>query len=289
MANTPPSGSGPVLIMGVVNVTPDSFSDGGEFATADAAIAHGRRLRADGADILDIGGEATNPRAEPVSTEIELERVIPVVTALAGDGAKVSIDTTKAAVARAAVHAGASIVNDVSAGQFDPEMARTIGDLVATHGVTYIAGHLRGTSLAEVFAAEAAIGWRRVAAELADRLAQLPPAVRENSWIDPGIGFGKGSDPEGNLALLRHAGDIGREVGRPVVVGPSRKRFLRRLIARSTEPGAPHDGAGLGADVLALDVASIAACLGAVRGGALMVRAHNVALLRAALAVYTKI
>ncbi len=286
MAITTPSGSGRlVLIMGVVNVTPDSFSDGGEFATADAAIAHGRKLRADGADILDVGGEATNPRAEPVSTEIELERVIPVVTALAGDGAKVSIDTTKAAVARAAVIAGASIVNDVSAGQFDPEMARTIGDLVTTRGVTYIAGHLRGTSLAEVFASEAAIGWRRVAAELADRLAQLPPAVRESSWIDPGIGFGKGSDPDGNLELLRHAGDIGREVGRPVVVGPSRKRFLRRLIARATEPGA----VGLDADTLALDVASIAACLGAVRSGALVVRAHNVALLRAALAVYTKI
>lgn len=279
MAITTPSGSGRlVLIMGVVNVTPDSFSDGGEFGDADAAIAHGRKLRAEGADILDVGGEATNPRAEPVSTEVELERVIPVVTALAGDGLKVSIDTTKAAVARAAVHAGATIVNDVSGGQFDPDMARTIGDLVSTRGVTYIAGHLRGKTLAEVFHTEGSIGWRRVAAELADRLAQLPAAVRENSWVDPGIGFGKGSDPDGNVELLRHAGDIGREVGRPVVVGPSRKRFLRRLL-----------GAGLDSDALALDIASIAACLGAVRGGALVLRSHNVALLRAALAVYTKI
>jgi dihydropteroate synthase len=279
MAITTPSGSGRlVLIMGVVNVTPDSFSDGGQFASAEAAIAHGQRLRADGADILDVGGEATNPRAEPVSTDVELERVIPVITALARDGAKVSVDTTKAAVARAAVNAGATIVNDVSAGLFDPEMGRTIGDLVATRGVTYIAGHLRGKTLDEVFAAEGAVGWRRVAAELADRLAQLPPDVRENSWVDPGIGFGKGSDPEGNLELLRHAGDIGREVGRPVVVGPSRKRFLRRLL-----------GTGPDADPVALDVASIAACLGAVRHGALVVRAHNVALLRAALAVYTKI
>jgi dihydropteroate synthase len=264
--------------MGVVNVTPDSFSDGGQFATTEAAIAHGQKLREEGADILDIGGEATNPRAEPVSTEVELERVIPVVSALARDGAKVSVDTTKAAVARAAVNAGATIVNDVSAGLFDPEMARTMGDLVASRSVTYIAGHLRGKSLAEVFAAEGPIGWRRVAAELADRLAQLPPAVRDNSWIDPGIGFGKGSDPEGNLELLRHAGDIGREVGRPVVVGPSRKRFLRRLL-----------GPGLDSDALAVDIASIAACLGAVRGGALVLRSHNVALLRAALAVYTKI
>lgn len=279
MAITTPSGSGRlVLIMGVVNVTPDSFSDGGQFATAEAAIAHGQKLRADGADILDVGGEATNPRAEPVSTDVELERVIPVVTALARDGAKVSIDTTKAAVARAAVNAGATIVNDVSAGLFDPEMARTMGDLVASRSVTYIAGHLRGKSLAEVFTSEGPIGWRRVAAELADRLAQLPPAVRDNSWVDPGIGFGKGSDPEGNLELLRHAGDIGREVGRPVVVGPSRKRFLRRLL-----------GPGLESDALAMDIASIAACLGAVRGGALVMRSHNVALLRAALAVYTKI
>lgn len=279
MAITTPSGSGRlVLIMGVVNVTPDSFSDGGEFVTADAAIAHGRQLHEAGADIIDVGGEATNPRAEPVSTEIELERVIPVVTALAGDGIKVSIDTTKAAVARAAVNAGATIVNDVSAALFDGDMARTIGDLVATRGVTYIAGHLRGASLAEVFQSEGAIGWRRVAAELADRLAALSPAVRDNTWVDPGIGFGKGADPDGNLELLRHAGDIGREVGRPVVVGPSRKRFLRRLL-----------GPGLDSDAMALDVASIAACLGAVRHGALVVRSHNVALLRAALAVYTKI
>ncbi len=279
MAITTPSGSGRlVLIMGVVNVTPDSFSDGGQFATAEAAIAHGRQLRAEGADILDVGGEATNPRAEPVSTEVELERVLPVVTALATEGVRVSIDTTKAAVARAAVNAGATIVNDVSAGQFDPDMARTMGDLVATRNVTYIAGHLRGKTLAEVFHAEGPIGWRRVAAELADRLAQLSPAVRENSWVDPGVGCGKGADPEGNLELLRHAGDIGREVGRPVVVGPSRKRFLRRLL-----------GPGLDADPMALDVASIAACLGAVRHGALVVRSHNVALLRAALAVYTKI
>ncbi|MFN0245678.1 MAG: dihydropteroate synthase [Kofleriaceae bacterium] len=279
MAITTPSGSGRlVLIMGVVNVTPDSFSDGGQFASAEAAIEHGQRLHAEGADILDVGGEATNPQAEPVSTEVELARVIPVITALARDGAKVSVDTTKAAVARAAVNAGATIVNDVSAGLFDPDMGRTIADLVATDHVTYIAGHLRGTSLAEVFASESAIGWRRVAAELADRLGQLPPAVRENSWIDPGIGFGKGSDPEGNLELLRHAGDIGREVGRPVVVGPSRKRFLRRLL-----------GGGPDADPVALDIASIAACLGAVRYGALVLRSHNVALLRAALAVYTKI
>lgn len=280
MAKThPPSGSNPiVLVMGVVNVTPDSFSDGGEFFSTDAAIRHGLELRAQGADILDIGGEATNPRAQAITAEQELERVLPVIERLTAEGCKVSIDTTKASVAAAAVAAGATVINDVSGGLFDPAMAATVGKLTASGNVTYIAGHLRGKTLEEVFAAEAPIGWRRVAAELADRLTALPEAVREHTWVDPGIGFGKGADPEGNLELLRHAGDIGRELGRPVVVGPSRKRFLRRLL-----------GPGQEGDALALDVASIAACLGAVRSGALVVRAHNVALLRAALAVYTKL
>ena len=266
--------------MGVVNVTPDSFSDGGEFVTPEAAIAHGRLLRSQGADILDVGGEATNPRAEPVSAKEELARVLPVIQALVADGATVSVDTTKAEVARGAVEAGATIINDVSAGLFDDLMGKTVSELMTAHGpgLTYIAGHLRGKTLAEVFAQEGSVGWRRVAAELADRLASLPEVVRENSWVDPGIGFGKGADPEGNLELLRHAGDIGTELGRPVVVGASRKRFLRRLL-----------GPGPDADPLALDVASVAAGLGAVRSGALVIRAHNVALLRAALAVYTKI
>lgn len=266
------------LIMGVVNVTPDSFSDGGEFLDADAAVAHGRLLLDQGADILDVGGEATNPKAAPVSAEVELARVLPVIERLAALGARVSIDTTKAEVARAAVGAGATIVNDVSGGLFDPAMAQTVG---ALEGVTYIAGHLRGHTLAEVFAAEGtrgAIDWRQVAAELAHRLAELPAAARSRAWIDPGVGFGKGADPETNLALLRHAGDLGRALGCPVVVGPSRKRFVRRLLPEAQQ-----------ADALAVDVASVAACLGAVQWGATVVRAHNVALLRAALAVYTKI
>lgn len=267
-----------ILVMGVVNVTPDSFSDGGEYLEADKAIARGLELCAQGADLIDVGGEATNPHAEPVPVDDELARVLPVIRGLVAGGAKVSIDTTKAAVARAAVEAGATIVNDVSGGMFDAEMAATMGGLAARGDVTYIAGHLRGKSLAEVFATEGPVGWRRVAAELADRLAAFPPAVRDHAWVDPGLGVGKGSDPEGNLELIRHAGDIGREVGRPVVVGPSRKRFLRKLLPDAAK-----------ADALALDVASVAACLGAVRAGALVVRAHNVALLRSALAVYTKL
>ena len=268
-----------VLVMGVVNVTPDSFSDGGEYLDPERAVARGLELVAQGADLIDVGGEATNPRAESVPAEAELARVVPVIRRLAEAGVRVSVDTTKAVVARAAVEAGASIVNDVSGGLFDPEMPAALGALAQTRpDLTYIAGHLRGKNLAEVFSQEGAVGWRRVAAELADRLAALPEVVRERAWVDPGLGFGKGSDPDGNLELIRHAGDIGKELGKPVVVGPSRKRFLRKLLAEGQQ-----------GDATALDVASVAACLGAVRAGAFVVRAHNVALLRAALAVYTKL
>jgi dihydropteroate synthase len=238
-----------VLIMGVVNVTPNSFSDGS--ADPQEAVAHGLALLRAGADILDVGGEATNPRATPVSVEEELHRVIPVIEQLAATGVTVSVDTTKAVVAREAVRAGASIVNDVSGGLFDADMSATL-------------------------AAERGLAWQVVADELGDRLAALPPSVSASAWVDPGIGFGKGADPEGNLELLRHAGDISRTVGRPIVVGPSRKRFLRRLIEGNL-------------DLAALDVASVAASLAAVRAGAHVVRTHNVALLRTALTVYTKV
>ena len=265
------------LIMGVVNVTPDSFSDGGRYLDVDAAVAHGQQLVRDGADILDVGGEATNPRARPVTADEELRRVLPVVERLAAAGATVSIDTTKAAVARAAVAAGAQIINDVSGGLFDVEMRDAIGD------ATYIAGHLRGRSLAEVFGAEgrgamvtAPLDWGIVADELAERLAALPAGARDRAWVDPGLGFGKGADPAANLLLLRHSGDIGARLGRPVVVGASRKRFVRRAFG-------VHDD-----DIAALDAASVTASLDAIRAGANVVRVHNVALLRAALALYTK-
>ncbi len=262
-----------VLVMGVVNVTPDSFSDGGQFLDPEAAIAHGLQLVDQGADILDVGGEATNPGARPIDAEEELRRVLPVIEHLARSRARVSVDTTKAVVARAAVAAGATIINDVSGGLFDPAMARAVADSDAT----YIAGHLRGRSMPEVFAAEGMIGWREVAAELGERVAALPPDVRARVWVDPGVGFGKGADPEGNLLLLRHAGDIGHVVGCPVVVGPSRKRFLRRWL-----------GPAQSADPAALDAASVAACLDAGRAGAFVLRVHNVALLRTALSAYNK-
>jgi dihydropteroate synthase len=260
--------------MGVVNVTPDSFSDGGRYLDVDAAVAHGLQLLREGADILDVGGEATNPRARPVTADEELRRALPVVERLAAAGATVSIDTTKASVARAAVAAGARIINDVSGGLFDADMRDAIG------GATYIAGHLRGSSLAEVFGKEAPgalpLDWRTVADELADRLAVLPAGARDRAWVDPGLGFGKGADPEANLLLLQHCGDIGARLGRPVVIGASRKRFVRRAFG-------VHDD-----DIAALDAASVAASLDAIRAGANVVRVHNVALLRAALALYTK-
>jgi dihydropteroate synthase len=154
---------------------------------------------------------------------------------------------------------------------FDPDMATAVAETSAI----YIAGHLRGHTLAEVFAAERPVTWRDVAAELGERLAALPPAARARTWIDPGLGFGKGADPEANLALIRHARELGRSCGAPVVVGPSRKRFLRCMLPA-------HAGQA------ELDSATVAACLTAVAAGAHVLRIHNVALLRAALAVYTR-
>jgi dihydropteroate synthase len=262
------------LIMGIVNVTPDSFSDGGRYLDPDIAVAHGLQLMRDGADILDVGGEATHPRATQITADEELRRVLPVVERLAAAGAVVSIDTTKSVVARAALAAGARIVNDVSGGLFDPEIAEAIGE------ATYIAGHLRGRTLREVFAAEKAdappLDWTAVADELAERLAALPAPARARAWIDPGLGFGKGADPETNLALLRHCGDLGLRLDRPVVAGASRKRFVR--IAFGVH----------GTDLAELDAASVSASCEAIAAGANVVRVHNVALLRAALALYTK-
>ena len=258
--------------MGVVNVTPDSFSDGGRFHAADAAIAHGLQLLRDGADILDVGGEATNPRATPVTAAEELARVLPVIQELARRG-RVSIDTTKAEVARAALAAGATIVNDVSGGLFDPAMRDALRP-----GVTYICGHLRGRSLVEVFRDEnRPVTWQEVAAELADRIAALPAAIE--IWVDPGIGFGKGSDPATNEALIRHAGELGAALGRPVVVGPSRKRYLRRRLA---EQGIAEPTEG------DLDHATVAECLVALRAGAHVLRVHNVALLNTVVTAYNK-
>ena len=146
--------------MGVVNVTPDSFSAGGRFSDPEQAVAHALQLVSDGADVIDVGGEATNPRATAVPAAEELARILPVVEKLVAAGVVVSVDTTKATVARAAVAAGARYINDVSGGLFDPDMAAAIG------GATYICGHLRGRTLAEVFVDEGVVPWTAVAQEL---------------------------------------------------------------------------------------------------------------------------
>jgi dihydropteroate synthase len=214
--------------MGVVNVTPDSFSDGGLFLDADAAVAHGERLVHDGAAILDIGGQSSRPGAEPVSEAVELKRAVPVVRRLAAAGiAQLSIDTAKFAVAEAALDAGATVVNDVSAFRFAPELA----GLVAEHGATCCLMHMRG----EPRTMQQDPRYDDVVSEVKDFLEQrlafaVAEGVREDRvWLDPGIGFGK--TVEHNLELLRRLDEI-CAIGRPVVVGTSRKGFLGQITGR---------------------------------------------------------
>jgi dihydropteroate synthase len=216
------------LVMGVLNVTPDSFSDGGGNYDPedhpDAAIAAGHALVAAGADLVDVGGESTRPGAPPVSAEDELARVIPVVEALAAAGVVLSIDTTKAVVARAAVEAGAAIVNDVSAGRLDAELLPTVAEL----GVPYILTHMQGTPRTMQDAPE----YGDVVGDVFDALAASLDELRalgvsvERVVVDPGIGFGK--TVEHNLLLLRRIREL-TSLGRPVMVGTSRKSFIGRL------------------------------------------------------------
>jgi dihydropteroate synthase len=221
-------------LMGVVNVTPDSFSDGGRWLTPDAAIAHGRELLVEGADIIDIGGESTRPGAtRPLATE-ELDRVVPVITALAAGGATVSVDTMRAEVAEAAIAAGAEIVNDVSGGLADPRMY----DVVAAAGSTYVAMHWRAhADHMRDFAVYDGPGGvvTAVRDELAARVDAMLAAGIEGDRIvlDPGLGFAK--RPEHNWQLLRDLGPL-RALGFPLLVGVSRKSFLGTLLASDGSP-----------------------------------------------------
>jgi dihydropteroate synthase len=216
------------VIMGIVNVTPDSFSDGGLFLDADAAVEHGRRLASEGAAILDIGGESTRPGSDPVPEDEELRRVLPVVERLAADrdarGALISIDTTKSGVARAALGAGAVIVNDGSAFRFDPELA----GVVAGAGVDCCLMHMLGEPRTMQDDPRYDDVVSDVRAFLEERLAfAVSEGVNEGRvWLDPGIGFGK--TVEHNLELLRRLDEI-VAIGRPVVIGTSRKSFLANL------------------------------------------------------------
>jgi dihydropteroate synthase len=232
-------------IMGVVNVTPDSFSDGGQFLDPDAAVEQGRRLVAEGADIVDVGGESTRPGSGGVSAEEELRRVLPVVEGLAGTGATISIDTSKAAVAEAALDAGAGYVNDVTAFRGDPGLA----GVVAGRGVDCCLMHMLGSPRTmqddprydDVVADVKAFLEQRLAFAVAEGVAE------ERVMLDPGIGFGK--TLEHNLELLARLDEI-VALGRPVVVGVSRKSFLGRITGR--EP-AERAVATAAANVLALE------------------------------------
>jgi dihydropteroate synthase len=210
--------------MGIVNVTPDSFSDGGRFLDPDAAVEHGLRLVAEGAAILDVGGASTRPGAEPVPGHEELARALPVVERLAGAGHRVSIDTTKREVAAAALAAGATLVNDVSAFRFAPDLAGVVADA----GAVCCLAHMRGEPRTMQGEASYADVVGEVRSFLEERLAFAvgEGIAEERVWLDPGIGFGK--TVEHNLELLRRLDEIAA-IGRPVVIGTSRKSFLGKL------------------------------------------------------------
>jgi len=223
------------VVMGVVNVTPDSFSDGGRWFTPDAAVAHGVELLEQGADILDVGGESTRPGAERISAEEELRRVIPVIRGLTRRGARVSVDTMRASVARQALEAGASIVNDVSGGLADPDMARA----VAAAQVPYVVMHWRGHSQTMQDHASYDDVVADVCRELTERMADLcaQGVSRDQLILDPGFGFAKLA--EHNWTLLAHL-DALQSLGQPVLIGTSRKTFLGRLgVPEGAEPRPP--------------------------------------------------
>jgi dihydropteroate synthase len=268
----------PVLI-GILNVTPDSFSDGGRYATLDAALARAEELLGDGATILDVGGESTRPGATPVPAEEELARVVPVIDAIikrftlsvssvSSVGVFVSVDTTKSVVARAALDAGAAIVNDVSGLRLDPAM----GGVCAERGAGVVLMHSRGgvgdmASLEHAHFADGVLAGVRD--ELAGALARAAKAgiAAERIVLDPGLGFGK--TPGQNVELLRGLGAL-RSLGRPLLVGPSRKRFLGDVTGRPPEER---------------DLASAASCALAWESGARLFRVHEPAPARDALAI----
>ena len=255
------------LVMGVVNVTPDSFSDGGQWFGADAAIAHGLELMAAGADLVDVGGESTRPGAQRIDEAEELRRVGPVITELVRAGLPVSVDTMRARVAEFAVEAGAQLVNDVSGGLADPDMPR----LVAAARVSYVVVHWRGHSRQMYHRAVYADVVREVRDELSQRVdAVLAAGVDPGRVvIDPGLGFGK--RPEHNWPLLTHLGQLAAlDAGTfPVLVGASRKRFLGNLLAGPDGTPRPFEEC---------DGATVAITALAAAAGAWCVRVHQVPL-----------
>ncbi|MDP5094895.1 MAG: dihydropteroate synthase [Candidatus Nanopelagicales bacterium] len=254
------------LVMGILNVTPDSFSDGGRWAHADAAVDHAIRLHADGADLVDVGGESTRPGAVRISADEELSRVGPVVIELSRRGIPVSIDTMRADVAAECVAAGACLVNDVSGGMADPEMLPWL----ATTTVPYVAMHWRGPSAVMDDLAVYDDVVADVTDELGARLATLAAAGVDPGRVivDPGLGFAKRA--EHNWALLRSM-DVLAQLGRPLLIGASRKRFLGELLAEPDGTVRPMDRREAAGDA----VATLAAF-----AGAWGVRVHEVAAIK---------
>jgi len=252
------------VVMGVLNVTSDSFSDGGRYLDRDAAIAHGLELRALGVDIVDVGGESTRPGAQRVDAEVEAGRVVPVIEALAAEGVVTSVDTMRASVAEAAIAAGVTLVNDVSGGRADADMA----SVVASAGVPWILMHWRP---ADGFVhAGGSTHYDDVVREVRDELlTQVDVAVAagvdpQDLILDPGLGFVK--QPDHNWELLRRLPEL-TELGFPVLIGASRKRFLGSLLADSD--GNPRPPAGR-------EVATAVVSALAVTHGAWGVRVHDV-------------
>lgn len=253
-------------VMGIVNVTPDSFSDGGQFMATRAAVAHGERMAAAGADIIDIGGESTRPYAEAVTAQQEMDRVIPVIEQLSQrDAVPISVDTTKAQVARAAVKAGAAMINDISALNMDPQMA----DTAAQCGVPLILMHILGSPRTMQVDPQYDDLIAEVHQYLEQAMAKAIAAGVDPGMIviDPGIGFGK--TLAHNLTLLKRL-DAFADLKAPILVGPSRKTFIRKILsadaARELRPDSPEVETGTQAAVAA-----------AVLNGAHIVRVHNVA------------
>jgi len=253
-------------IMGVLNVTPDSFSDGGNFFRHEDAVAQGEKMAEDGADIIDIGGESTRPFSEEVSVEEEARRVLPVIEKLAGRvSVPISIDTTKAGIARQALDAGASIINDVSSLRFDPDMA----GVASEYNVPVILMHIRGTpkNMQVSPEYEDLIGEIRMFFKDAIDRAEKSGIARSKLIIDPGIGFGKTVDH--NLCLIRHLHEFSN-LGLPILIGTSRKAFIRNILkdkdSKDMDPALPEVETGTQASVAA-----------SVLYGAHIVRVHNVA------------
>ncbi len=253
------------LVMGVLNVTPDSFSDGGQLATVELALKRAEAMLEAGADCFDIGGESTRPNAAAVSPDEECRRVVPIIEALAKRlSLPLSIDTCKAFVAKRAVEAGAEIVNDVSGGRFDTSMFEQVSKL----DVTYVCGHVDGSTLREVHRAQTD-SLADVSCALSAIVSRMPETMRTRVIVDPCLGFGK--TLACNIELMHGGKALREQLDLPVLIGASRKRFLGELTGRRVEER---------------DVATAASSIAAIAGGAHMVRVHEVGMTRDALRVF---